>query len=194
MHVGKCSRSAKHTVNDLRVEQLQNAWRWWRIAQADWSDPLDPTFAASHGGRWNLPNGFPSLYLNEDLVTARLNLRAFIAGWPYEPEDLRSDTGPLLIGATLPREQDVCDAHTPRGIADLDLPATYPVDGAGKIVSHTRCQLIGETVKARTLRGIRARSAQVRDGAGRELAWFPATARSRASLVATLQFHEWYWE
>jgi len=31
-----------------------------------------------------------TLYVNEDLVTARLNLRAFIADWPYEPEDLRA--------------------------------------------------------------------------------------------------------
>ena len=29
-------------------------------------------------------------------MTARLNLRAFIANWPYEPEDLREDTG--LVG------------------------------------------------------------------------------------------------
>ena len=28
-----------------------------------------------------------------------------IADWPYEPEDLRDDTGPVLIGCTLPRRQ-----------------------------------------------------------------------------------------
>ena len=37
------------------------------------------------------------LYLNEDMVTARLNLRLFISVWPYELEDPRG--GPLdLLG------------------------------------------------------------------------------------------------
>jgi len=73
------------------------------VADGTWRDPLDPSFAAQRGGRWNPPGSFPSLYLNEDQVTARTNLRAFIAGWPYEPEDLRDDNGPVLVGATLPR-------------------------------------------------------------------------------------------
>jgi hypothetical protein len=126
-------------------------------------------------------------------VTARLNLRQFIAGWPYQPEDLRGDTGPLLIGATLPRDQDVADAHTPGGVAALGLPATYPLERAGELVDHGRCQAIGREIKELNLRGVRARSAQSRDGAGRELAWFPATARSRARLVERRGFDAWYW-
>ncbi len=76
-------------------------------------------------------------------VTARMNLRAFIAGWPYEPEDLRADNGPVLIGARLPRTQQVCDAHTPEGIAAAGLPKNYPLDARGRPVSHQRCQPVG---------------------------------------------------
>lgn len=174
-------------------ERLPDIWTWWRIADRGWRDPLDPSFAAERGGRWNPPASFPTLYLNEDLVTARLNLRAFIAQWPYEPEDLRSDTGPVLVGATLPRAQDAADVHSPEGVAAAGLPATYPLDSKGALVAHRRCRPIGVEAKNAGLRGVRARSARAPDGAGRELAWFPATARSRAKRRKTLTFASWYW-
>lgn len=172
---------------------LANGWCWWRIAEAGWTDPLDPAYARARGGRWNPPDSFPTLYLNEDQVTARANLRRFIADWPYEPEDLRADNGPVLVGATLPRDQTVADAHTPAGLAALDLPASFPRLRDGSLVGHDRCQPIGAAVHAAGLRGIRARSAQTPDGAGRELAWFPAGARSRARRVRVLGFADWFW-
>jgi RES domain len=177
----------------LLRERLADGWTWWRIADLSWRDPLDPSFAAERGGRWNPPGSFPTLYLNEDLVTARLNLRAFIAQWPYEPEDLRSDTGPLLVAASLPRAQDVCDAHSREGVKAAGLPQTYPLDSKGALVARERCQPIGLEAKHADLRGVRARSARAPDGAGRELAWFPATARSRAKHAKTLLFDAWYW-
>lgn len=133
------------------------------------------------------------MYLNEDQVTARLNLHAFIADWPYEPEDLRPDNGPILAAAVLPRGQTVCDAHTTLGVAALGLPKQYPLDGSGVPVSHAVCQPMGQAVYDAALRGVRARSAQSRDGAGRELAWFPATSRSIAKLEAALDFDDWFW-
>lgn len=177
----------------LRKEPLADAHLWWRIADPAWRDPLDPDFAARRGGRWNPPRSFPTLYLNEDLVSARLNLRRFIAQWPYEPEDLRDDNGPVLIGAQLPRSQTVADAHSRHGVEAAGLPTTYPLDENGDPVAHARCQAVGLQAKKAGLRGVRARSAQSRDGAGRELAWFPATARSRARLTETLTFEDWYW-
>lgn len=190
--VARCLISARPTP-DLITELLSNSATWWRVADIRWSNPLDPGFAQTRGGRWNPPTSFPTLYLNEDHVTARLNLRLFIAGWPYEPEDLRSDNGPVLVGARLPRQQRVCDAHSAKGIKALSLPRTYPLDSAGELVGHARCQRLGQKVHDKDLRGVRARSAQVRDGAGRELAWFPATTRSVATRVDTLAFDEWYW-
>lgn len=174
-------------------EELADRWTWWRIADAGWRNPLDPALAAERGGRWNPPDSFPTLYFNEDEVTARINLRAFIARWPYEPEDLRDNTGPVLVGATLPRSQTVCDAHSRAGVASLGLLATYPLDGRGKLVPRARCQPLGAAIYAAALRGVRARSAQAPDGAGRELAWFPATSRSIAHCVQRLTFEDWFW-
>lgn len=177
----------------FKAERIPDRWTWWRIADLAWRDPLDPSYAAKFGGRWNPPDSFPTLYLNEDKVTARLNLRAFIAKWPYEPEDLRPDTGPVLIGTTIPRSQDVCDIHTPAGVHAAGLPKSYPLASNGKLVPRARCQPIGAKVNEAGLRGVRCRSAQSRDGAGRDLAWFPATGRSIATRTVTLKFDRWYW-
>ena len=177
---------------DLLREPLPERHVWWRVADPGWTNPLDASFAARRGGRWNPPDSFPVLYLNEDRATARLNLLAFIADWPYEPEDLRDDTGPTLVGCALPSRQVVCDAHTAPGLRAAGLPATYPLDEAGGIVPHARCQPIGAQARAARLRGVRARSARSLAGAGRELAWFPAGVRSVARRVATLAFSAWY--
>ena len=184
--------SRNHERSSLR-ETLPDGDVWWRIADTAWADPLDPGFTGRQGGRWNPPNSFPVLYLNEDVVTARLNLRAFIAQWPYEPEDLRNETGPVLVGCALPRRQIVCDAHSPEGVRAAGLPGTYPLERDGVPVSRARCQSIGERIKAARLRGVRARSAQSRDGAGRELAWFPASSRSVARQLRVLTFAAWLW-
>ncbi len=166
---------------------------WWRIADKGWKNPLDARFAQARGGRWNPPGSFASLYLNEDRATARRNLRHFIARWPYEPEDLRANNGPVLVGASLPRGQEVCDAHTAAGIRALGLPKTYPLTAAGERVGHGRCQALGRRIQSSGLRGVRCRSAQCAGHAHRELAWFPATARSRATRVETLGFEDWFW-
>lgn len=145
------------------------------------------------GGRWNPPNSHPTLYLNEDRVTARLNLRAFISQWPYEPEELRNDTGPVLVGVRLPTRQTVCDIHSQLGVVRAGLHPNYPLDANGRPVPHRVCQPIGVQVWAAGLRGIRTRSAQGPDGAGRELAWFPARARSVAQRTCAFAFEDWYW-
>lgn len=178
----------------FRKEALREGWTWWRIADAAWDNPLTPDYAGRLGGRWNPPLSFATLYLNEDKVTSRLNLRAFIAHWPYEPEDLRSDTGPVLVGARLPRQQEVCDIHSSKGVKAAGLPKTYPRDKRGTPVPHVTCQAIGEAAKSAGLKGVHTRSAQSPDGAGRELAWFPATRRSRATSIERLAFDQWYWE
>ena len=178
---------------DLLREALPGDHIWWRVADPAWSDPLDASSAGRSGGRWNPPDSFPVLYLNEDRMTARLNLRAFIEDWPYEPEDLRDDTAPALVGCVLPGRQIVCEAHSSAGLRAAGLPATYPLDEAGGVVPHARCQPIGVQARAASLRGVHARSARSRDGSGRELAWFPAVIRSRARPVTTLALSEWFW-
>lgn len=174
-------------------ERLADGHPWLRICEATWEDPLDDTFARDRGGRWNPPGSWRTLYLNEDVVTARLNLDRFVADWPYEPEDLEAERGPHLAVATLPRDQTVVDVHSPDGVAAVGLPPTYPLDPTGDLVDHDRCRAVGEEVRTAGARGIRCRSARAPHGAGRELAWFPATSRSRARLVRRMPFTEWFW-
>ncbi len=85
---------------------------------------------------------------------------------------------------------DPCEAAS---FVAAGLPKTYPIDRTGGTVARERCQPIGVAARAAGLRGVRSRSAQSSDRAGRELAWFPATARSRAKRVTTLSFDAWYW-
>ena len=177
----------------LRPEALPGAHVWWRVADPSWSDPLDPDFARRRGGRWNAPGSFRVLYLNEDLATARLNLRAFIAGWPYEPEDLRDDTGPVLIGCTLPRRQIVCDAHSPAGLRAAGLPATYPLDetrraGPARALPAGRRAREGRAV-ARRPRPLRAVPGTVQAASWRGSR---ATGRSTARRERTLSFAAWF--
>ena len=176
----------------LRRDTIPDAHVWWRIADPAWTNPLDPSFAQREGGRWNLPGSFPTLYLDEEMATAHRHLRAFIAKWSCEPEHLRDDAGSILVGCTLPRRQSACDAYSRVGVRAAGLPDSYPFEKDGRLVPHARCQPVGARVKAAGLRGVRARSAQSLDGAGRELAWFPPSARSVARRVRTLAFTAWF--
>lgn len=175
------------------TELLPDGHEWLRICDPAWPNPLDPNFARERGQRWNAPHSFPVLYLNEDPVTARLNLRQFIAGWPFEPEDLCGDTAPCLVAAQLPRGQRVADVHTPAGVAAVGLPKSYPLDSRGSLINYKVCQPIGTAVHGLGLHGVRCRSARAPAGAGRELAWFPAGASSRARLVSSTAFEVWYY-
>lgn len=172
------------------VVRLQDGQEWLRVADAAWEDPLDPTHAGELGGRWNPPNSFPTLYLNEDMPTARAQVVKLFDGSPIEPEDL--DPGFDLVVATLPRAQEVADAVSDEGLEELGLPATYPRHPNGRPVRRETCQPVGAEIHALGLRGIHARSAAIADGSGRELGWFPARADSRATLVRRLGFEDWW--
>lgn len=172
-----------------RVETLPDRHRWLRVADPAWVDPLDTSFAEAIGGRWNPPGSFATLYLNEDLPTAKAQIVALLAGSPVEPEDL--DPGFDLVVATLPRDQQVADAVTSEGLAAMGLPDTYPRHRNGRPVRHEDCQPIGAAVAEKGLRGVHARSAVLDDG--RELAWFPARRSSRAQLESRMRFEDWWY-
>lgn len=171
---------------------LRDGHRWLRVADQEWRDPLDPTFAQRHGGRWNPPNSHATLYLNEDLDTARAQIHMMLDGSPVHPEDM--DQGFVLITAILPSRQSAVDAATEDGLVGLGLPNTYPRDESGQAVQHDVCQPIGADVKALGLRGVHARSAATPNGSGRELAWFPARRSSRAKAVGdSIPFDIWWY-
>ena len=172
--------------------QLTDGHEWLRVADPDWEDPPDPDYAARAGGRWNPPASFPTLYLNEDLHTARAQILKLFEGAPIEPDDL--DPGFDLVATTVPRSQTVADLRAAAGLEAVGLPAAYPRYANGRPVQHDACQPVGSEVHSQGLRGVLARSAATSDGSGRELAWFPARASSTAKLVERRRFADWWFD
>ena len=144
---------------------------WLRLTQSRHRDAFDMSYARERGGRWNPPESWPTLYLNDDLATVHAQVRHLFAGRGIDPGDL-DDTAPIeLAAATLPQRQRVADVVSGPGVASVGLPSTYPVDDAGVIVDHALTQNIGVCVHDAGLRGVWCRSATM---TGNELAWFPA--------------------
>ena len=161
--------------------------RYYRIASPEWSDPLDPSFAAKPPGqRWN-PPGLPCLYLNHDVATARANVQRRFAGLPFSPESLHPATAPQLVEVDVPAGH-AADAHTTEGLVSLGLPATYPQDSNARLIPHEVCQPIGQSVIDAELDGIDYRSAV--QGGTRELAWFPRN--SHPTQVSRRHFDQWW--
>jgi len=178
-------------IDPLPVD-LPDGASWYRVADASWDDPLDPSFAQQHGGRWNPPGSFPTLYLNGDVSTARIQIERMLDGYPADPEDL--DAPYVLVTVALPRSQIVADAVSDQGLTRLGLPTAYPIEN-GAVVPRTTCQPIGAAVRLAGLRGVHARSAATSDGSGRELAWFPARASSRPRRLADDRpFTDWWYD
>jgi hypothetical protein len=159
---------------------LPNGRVWLRVASPGWHNPLDPLPARDRGGRWNPPGSCPTLYLNGNVTTARQQIARMLEGSPVSVEDL-DDGAYILVAARLPRSQHVADAVTDAGLMALGLPRSYPRDIGGREVDHEICQRVGWAVRDDRLQGVWCRSAATADGHGRELAWFPATSRSRAT-------------
>jgi hypothetical protein len=162
---------------------------WLRITRPHYSDPFDTSHARRRGARWNPPDSWPTLYLNEDLATVHAQVRHLFVGRGVEPDDLDDDAPIRLAAATLPSRQRVADVVSPAGVAAVGLPEEYPLDGRGRLVSHDVTQAVGAEVHAAGRRGVWCRSAS---GTGHELAWFPA-ARSvaRPYWPAPLPFGSW---
>lgn len=175
------------------IEQLVAKHHWLRVADTSWANPLDPEFAGQHGGRWNRPGSHATLYLNENLDTARSQIHHMLEGSPVRPDDL--DERFILVVATLPTRQTVANAVSNDGLDALGLASSYPGDNNGDPIGHDVCQPIGAAVKSTGLRGLHARSAATPDGTGRELAWFPATKTSRAAPQGEpIPFSTWFYE
>jgi hypothetical protein len=176
----------------MQREELDGDHVWTRIADPSWDDPLDASHASERlGGRWTAPGGHDTLYLNEDVETARANIRRFFAGSPVMPEDLDDENAFVLVDVVVPAGQVVADAHTDVGLKALGLPETYPLDADGNVIGHDVCQSIGELVFDAGLDGIHCRSAAGGPDADlRELAWFPRGRR--ATRRRTRRFVDWY--
>ena len=118
------------------MRHIERGGTYVRVVDPAWSDPLDASFSRRTGGRWNPPGAFAALYLCRDVETARANARRLLEGQPFTFDDLLPERLPSLVETTVPDARYV-DAVTARGLASLDLPATYPLDGRGR-ASATR--------------------------------------------------------
>lgn len=175
------------------ARHLPDRHLWLRVADTSWADPLDPTWARDHGGRWNPPDSFAALYLNQDLATARAQIHRLLDGSPVNPEDLRDDAPYVLVRVRLPLRQLVAGALDDAELGGLGLSATYPLDDDGRPVPHEACQPIGAAVHEQGRRGVWCRSAVTTGGEGREVAWFPSGSRSRAQMGGEpIPFSRWW--
>jgi RES domain-containing protein len=160
------------------------------VADQGWRDPLSPEHARRRGARWNPPEGFGVVYLNDSVDLARAQLRHRLQPRGIRPEDLDPALGPILVHTRVP-DADYVDAVTNEGLDELGLPVTYPIDERGTAVAHAVCQPIGQAAWDAGEAGIACRSAASSAPPGaEELAYF---ARRRLRLERSDPFVDWYW-
>jgi RES domain-containing protein len=176
----------------VRFRHTTRSGRFVRVADPEWRQPLDPSFAAVHGGRWNPPASFPVLYLCASPAVARDVVLGRFAGLPYGLLDVRSDRRPVLIETDVPSHR-AADVVTDAGCRAASLPATYPFDTRGRKIGWTRTQPIGEAAWAEHERSIACRSAAIpKGGDGEELAWFVRGRADRLVISARHPFDDWF--
>jgi hypothetical protein len=133
---------------------IEQHGRCFRVADPSWTDPLDTSYAAAIGGRWN-PPGLGALYLNQTREAALANARRSVfERWGVTFDDLRSDALPDLQHVDVTPGGRFADALTAVGIAQLGLAASYPVD-----IPHPPCQGIGAAAHRAGLDGVAPLSA-----------------------------------
>jgi hypothetical protein len=176
----------------VRFRHVTRSGRSVRVADPDWRQPLDPSFATVRGGRWNPPSSFPVLYLCATVAVAREVVLGRFVGLPYGLLDLRPDRRPVLIETDVPTHRAV-DVVTDAGCRAASLPVTYPYDARGRKIGWARTQPIGEAAWGQDERSIACRSAALPKGEdGEELAWFVRGRGDRLAVSARRSFEDWF--
>ena len=175
------------------MRRIRRGGSYFRIADPDWPNPLDGSYAARSGGRWNPPKSFPVVYLNRDVRVARANLAVKFRGRPYGPELLDPREGPVLVQTTV-TESEYVDIITNVRV-DAGLPREYPNEpGHSGVVGWDTCQPIGLAAWGSGELGIACRSAAPSAPPdGEELAWFARPGTSPLNAESVLAFDEWFW-
>lgn len=175
-----------------RFRHLVRGGRYSRVADPGWTRPLDPSFAAEGGGRWNPPGSFPVTYLCATREVARANVLRRFVGLPYGVLDLRPDRRPSLVETDVPEHRSV-DVVTDPGCRAAGLPLSYPFDGRGVRLGWHRTQPIGATAWSQGERAIACRSAALPEGErGEELAWFVRERSDRPKVARRRAFDDWF--
>ncbi len=163
-----------------------------RVADPGWDDPLDASFAAEHGGRWNPPGSFPMLYLCATVQVARANVFHRFEGLPYGVVDLRPERRPDLVEVRVAEVRAV-DVVTAAGCRAVGLPATYPFDDMRRRTGWERTQPIGLRAFEEGEAAIAARSAALAFGErGEELACIIRRRKDRPRLTSRRAFDAWF--
>jgi len=172
-----------------RLRHVVRNGRYVRVADPSWRRPLDPSFAAERGGRWNPPDSFPVVYLCADRDVARAVVAVRFGGLPYGILDLLPDRLPMLVESDV-AEHRALDVVTDAGCRAVGLPRTYPKDSRRRTIPWRRTQPIGATAWSAGERSIACRSAAL--PAGEELAWFVRTRADRLRVAARVPFDSWF--
>jgi RES domain-containing protein len=172
------------------LRRIRRGGDYVRVADPAWGDPLDGSYAAKKGGRWNPPDSFPVVYLNGDWDVARANVRRKYRGLPYGPESIDPAEAPILVQTNVAMSNFV-DIITDVGCEIAGLPTNYPNDD-GAEVPWSRCRPVGVRAWEEGAPGIACRSAAVGGPPyAEELAWFER--EDKLSVVRTYRFEDWYY-
>jgi RES domain-containing protein len=134
------------------------------------SDPRSGTGARIHGGRWNPPNSFATLYLALDVETVILEFRRAARRQGLAPEDfLPRELVRLDVRLTAVLDLRAAAARNTVQLTEEDLSADDPA----------RCREIGDAAHDLALEAVIAPSAA---GSGTVLAVFLEKLRSASSL------------
>jgi len=123
-----------------------------RVVNAGWRDPLDTSWSAKSGGRWNTMGTFEALHT----FGSRRGARAF--AWEkmrllgVVPEDLLSEAHPQLV--ELYWNGTVVDVATKDGVRAVGFDEDYPTD-----VDWSETQPLGAVWHASGHEGVQCRSA-----------------------------------
>ena len=161
----------------------------FRVCDPSWKDPLDTSFAKSHGGRWNPVGSFGVVYLCATISVAAGNARRAYDGEIATLFDLLPEQRPDLQVVTITPIR-VVDAATDAGLRSLRLPLASPRAPWG------RCQAIGMRAYERGENGIACRSADATGQTnitieGEELMIFDRAVRY-VTRLERVPFAQWY--
>jgi hypothetical protein len=176
----------------VRFRHLTRHGPYVRVADPGWRRPLDPSFAAARGGRWDPPGSFPVVYLCRTRTVARQLVLNRFEGLPYGLLDVRPDRRPVLIETDVAEHRAV-DVVSDAGCRAASLPATYPLDENGRTIGWDRTRPIGTAAWEQGERSIACRTAALGSaGDGEELAWFVRTQTDRLAVSGRRAFDGWF--
>lgn len=129
----------------------------YRVVRATWPNPLDASYSAAGGGRWNPPGSYPVLYAccSRDVAVAVLQ-DLYLDRYGVALADLQPSHRPVL--AVISWAGDVVDACTAAGLAAAGLPADYP---RGHEDDYGATRALGERWHEEGAEGVHCRSASL---------------------------------